>query len=1735
MVMKLTDTHFNKKRKTTSIKKTEVSQWLRGILLKIFIIPIIICFTHSLQAQDITIGAETITTTHLPTNALNRYSYSQQIYYNNEINQAGKICAISFLHESSSTINRNISLYLGHTNKSLFLLNSDWVQPQTLSPVFYGSVTFTDSSWTTIYLDHPFDYNNIDNLVLAFDDNTGIAQLTPDSFTCHNTIGSRSLYISSVVHPNPLNTPGVISNIRNNIIFHFCEPTPMTNTTLNSCELLYADPGGLNNYQNNIDFIQTIHSDPLEPGVLHMQFLEFDLNAGDSLWIYDGLSIFSSLIGCYTNPYTPPTITATSHSLTFRFKSDSSDSSSGWLARISCRPCMENISSYTTPCNIDTNSISGYAAIPFCTDSNPDGVSFPTSIGGLVSHSQIGCLSTTINPTWYYMKIDQPGDMLLKIQINSLDPNPDVDFACWGPFYGNNHIDFLRRFCCGESELYIESTVGHYPASLLGDHTNDMGMYPINNLIDCSNSGLPIEYCFIPDAQPDAYYLLLLINNNGAAGTISFNTVPQFTQATTDCSLIALASNDGPICDGETIFLHSNFAPSNATFQWSGPNGFSSTLQNPVIPNANLNNAGLYSVIVSANNQISAPASTHVIVYPYPEITFYPQNPYICEGDSLFITAFGAENYYWVNIQDSSDTQMISAPIPTTYTVIGESNGCSSSTTFTLEIKENPQTNIVLPPNNNLLTDSFIDIFAITSGGTPEYYFEWSGTNVTPENNDSISVPIDSTFCNSILYFSLTVFDSFGCTATDHDSIAVFDTIAPIFTSTIPFQIAESNNNQLIIPDVTDLVFDSVLDNYWTTDHLVISQTPVAGTFITENGTVIVTVSDPCENSTTITIQIIIPLSSEVSVIVPITCNGANSGVGLVSVSGGLPPYSFSWSTSPIQHNDTVFNLSEGSYIVTITDQLNLTIFDTLSLIAPHPLNLHMDGITATCIGDSSGALTIHALGGTAPYHYEWSTLETDSSISNLPTGLYTVTVTDSLGCWDSTSVMIFQYDQPEINFDIPADNYCPNIGSISIASTISGGQSPYNYFWNCGGSIIHNLPVLSLLVDSTYCNHWDTLTFQVIDANGCIEKDTVYIHVIDTTNPIFTTLPFPIQYATFNTPNYLIPDFENLVLNNISDNCWNPAQLTITQNPAANTITTESTHVTVTITDPCGNSNSTTIRVIIPLSASITDTTHVSCNGSATGSATVTANGGVTPYSYQWNTIPAQSNSTASSLNTGNYTVTVTDSLGITVTVSVVITQPAILSTTITGTNVLCNGNSTGSATVTVSGGTSPYQFLWNGGATTQNRTNIPAGTYSVTVTDTKGCTKTASVSITQPSAITLSTTSHDASCGENNGLISITASGGVSPYQYQWSNTIQNDTINNLATGIYTCTVTDANNCNKTISDTIFAIPMLSIDQMMTQSETCSQSNGSIEVTVSNGLEPYQYEWSYGTSTTNILDQLPAGTYSVTVTDQDGCSQTDEVSIDNITLQLTIETINPSTCGQNNGNITIHVETEFADYTFDWGPIIHFNNNNAFNLPSGEYSVIVSSQDCDITLHFTIDELPGPDACFEFEYPYGNGINMPISYNNCTQNGDTWLWSFGDNGISTMENPTHPYFQQGDYVVTLVASNEFGCIDSTSKIITIIGESDIFIPNSFTPNDDGLNDIFIPVMREVNSTGYSLKVYNRYGQQVFISYNIQQGWDGKINGLPVEIGSIYSYVIIYENRNGKKMMKKGSVTVIQ
>jgi len=338
--------------------------------------------------------------------------------------------------------------------------------------------------------------------------------------------------------------------------------------------------------------------------------------------------------------------------------------------------------------------------------------------------------------------------------------------------------------------------------------------------------------------------------------------------------------------------------------------------------------------------------------------------------------------------------------------------------------------------------------------------------------------------------------------------------------------------------------------------------------------------------------------------------------------------------------------------------------------------------------------------------------------------------------------------------------------------------------------------------------------------------------------------------------------------------------------------------NITVTASNGCVTTLSRTLTEAPQISVTATPT-PVQCNGQATGSISLSVSGGTPGYTYLWNGGVTTQN--RSNLSAGTYTVTVTDSRTCTAVTSATVTQPAAaLAATRTTTNVLCHGAATGAIDLSVTGGTVPYTYLWNDGITTQDRSALVAGTYSVTITDANNCTTTSTgISITQPAAaLSLSSTQVNANCGGNTGSITVTATGGTAPYTYNWNGTPTGDgtaTITGLGGGTYSVTVTDANNCPAVLTVTITQATPLNLS-VLVANPTCPpgttpplNSNGAIDLTVTGGTAPYTYAWTAsgggivpsGQSTIQDLTLLVAGTYTVVVTDANSCTATTSATL--------------------------------------------------------------------------------------------------------------------------------------------------------------------------------------------------------------------------------------------------------------
>jgi hypothetical protein len=391
--------------------------------------------------------------------------------------------------------------------------------------------------------------------------------------------------------------------------------------------------------------------------------------------------------------------------------------------------------------------------------------------------------------------------------------------------------------------------------------------------------------------------------------------------------------------------------------------------------------------------------------------------------------------------------------------------------------------------------------------------------------------------------------------------------------------------------------------------------------------------------------------------------------------------------------------------------------------------------------------------------------------------------------------------------------------------------------------------------------------------------------------------------------------------------------------------------NVTVTDANLCTSVANVTITEPTQLTANLTKT-NVSCNGGSNGAVDLTAGGGTTAYSFLWSN--GATTEDLSNVTAGAYTVTVTDANLCTVSASIAVTQPFALASAIVGTDVLCNGNATGAANLTVTNGTAPYTFIWSNGATTEDLTNIVAGTYNVTITDNNSCTKTDNVTIAQPTVLTAGLTKTNVSCnGGSNGTVNLTAAGGTTAYTFLWSNGATTEDLSGVVAGAYTVTVTDAHLC--TVSASITVTQPLALTSAIAGTNVLCNGylTGVADLTVTEGTAPYTFIWSNG-ATTEDLTNIAAGTYNVTVTDANGCTKTDNVTITQPTaLSFTTTQANVKCFGESNGSVTITGNGGATPYSYSLDDAATFpNTTGTFNsLSAGTYKPAVKDANGCIT----------------------------------------------------------------------------------------------------------------------------------------------------------------------------------------
>ncbi|MBU0764751.1 MAG: T9SS type A sorting domain-containing protein, partial [Bacteroidetes bacterium] len=585
------------------------------------------------------------------------------------------------------------------------------------------------------------------------------------------------------------------------------------------------------------------------------------------------------------------------------------------------------------------------------------------------------------------------------------------------------------------------------------------------------------------------------------------------------------------------------------------------------------------------------------------------------------------------------------------------------------------------------------------------------------------------------------------------------------------------------------------------------------------------------------------------------------------------------------------------------------------------------------CPGDSLELIPA-VTGGTSPYTYLWNTGSTGEWLFAPTAGNYSVTVTDNSGCTATDSINISM--NPAITTSVTVTNvtcYGGNNGTATVA--VTGGTSPVTYIWNTGVET----QGLASLQSGSY-------NVTVTDAAGCTAIDTAII-----TQPPAITLTANITNCTAGNNGVI----DLTVTGGVSPYTYNWNNGMHTQDIGG--LTAGSYSVTVTDNNGCTAVKNFTVSATGCTLVATASATPVSCFGGNDGTAAATVTGGTTPYTFIWNTgVDTQG---LAYLQSGSYTVTVTGAGGCIDTAVAVVTQPAALGVTIAKTDASCNQNN-GSATTNVTGGVSPYQYNWNTGATSATLDGLGAGYYSVTITDANGCESASSASINNDGAPVADLLQTDISChGAADGEVSVNVTGGITPYSYSWNSGCTDVACNVSAAGTYIVTVTDSAGC-MAIAATYITEPQ-ELELIYIVEDEVLGNDGSIQTLVSGGTAPYFYLWNTGAETQSLAS-LQSGFYFITITDANGCTLIDTITVPGspCDIALSFTQTNILCAGASYGSIDLTVSGGTAPFTYHW-------NNSAtsedlMNIPAGTYYVTVTDNlGCPATETIEITE-PAP-----------------------------------------------------------------------------------------------------------------------------------------------------------------------------
>jgi gliding motility-associated-like protein len=1193
----------------------------------------------------------------------------------------------------------------------------------------------------------------------------------------------------------------------------------------------------------------------------------------------------------------------------------------------------------------------------------------------------------------------------------------------------------------------------------------------------------------------------------------------------TQINVSCFGGNNGSITQtalGGTGIINYNLQPTNAT----NTTGVFSNLV-----------ANIYTVKATDANGCSV--TTQIIVTQPSQLVFNTptQINVSCFGGnngSITQTALGGTGIVSYNIQPTNQTNatgIFNNLAANNYTITAtDSNNCSMTTQLTITAPTQLQiTNIAntvpscVPGNDGSITIT-------ATGGTPIYQYNNGGVNQTSNLVTNVGAGA----------YIITVTDSKGCTSTGTTALV---------TPNQPNIISVQKTSATCIPGndatVTITASNGTAPYSYSSNGIIFQNSNVLTSLVNTTYTIIVKDINGCTGSSVITINAgILPTISGLTTS-NILCNGSATGSIQTQISSGVGILTYQLLPNNVTNTTGVFsNLPASSYTITVTDVNGCSSVSSTTISQPQALQFTNVSFSGTiCNGNSNGTINAPTVGGTGNITYSIlpsANFVPPSSFNNLIGNItYTVTATDANNCSISTTIFISQPNAITINSFVVKNISCFNLNNGKLTVTASGGVGALTF------SISPNVQINSTGIFNGLSAGNYTAT--VIDANGCSVTSTFNI-----------LNPAPIKLDTIFSSNVICNNQSN---GKITISCsGGTGSLSYNLQPTNTTITTgifnnlPANTYTIVCTDinACTYSTSVIINTPLPLIFDSIKTTNITCAGNANGSISAFASGGNgTIYTYSITPLNA-SNSTGlfNNLLANTYTVSATDSKGCSITQTRIITELLPLNFTLDSIkNIKCFGDNNGAIYCHASSGSPYYIYKLMPINITDSFgvfTNLPANTYSVVVTDYNGCSASINnITITQPNPLVINTFSKkDVLCnGTNTGEIKLIVTGGTGVINYTLSTnptlSTSNGLFTNLYAGNYVVTAIDANGCSLSTALVLNQNPAIEFSEITAANPLChGDANGSIKVKAIGGTGTLTYQINNGPSLTGgTYLGLTGGNYLITVRDGNNCKKDTLISIiEPASIYYSSLEITPVYCfGENNGSVKVTASGGTGNYTYYIRPGLYINQNGAFyNLQLGIYTLtVIDENQCNFDTTFTITPSLNPLKTAMTKQDlgcYGKGVEGWADAN--VSGGEppyTFVWS--TKPAQTTEKAENLLY--GYYFVDIVDAQ--GCnIKDTVYINPGTCCEEVFMPNAFTPNGDGINDVF----KVTTSAGIELiqfAIFDRWGNRIWNTYDFRRGWDGSYKGAQESINTFH-YIFHYKClTDGNTYMRKGDVNLIR